>query len=126
MSAHGRKVIAIVDDDPRILEALGDMLESDGYEVRLHSSGSSVLASGVSNVDCLIADIGMPLMDGFELRDQLKRLRPELPVFLISGRRDLTDEGQADGHGATEFFRKPFSGPALLAAIAKALQGAHR
>jgi FixJ family two-component response regulator len=123
MNSYRRKVIAVVDDDSRILESLGDLLESAGYEVRLHSSGSSVLANGISTVDCLITDIGMPVMDGFELRDQLHQLRPELPVFLISGRRDLTDEGQADGRGEAAFFRKPFNGPALLAAIAKAVQG---
>jgi FixJ family two-component response regulator len=125
MSGHVRKVVAVVDDDPRILESLEDLLESAGYYVRLHSFGSSLLASGVSNIDCLITDIGMPVMDGFELRDRVKQLRPELPVFLISGQRDLTHDRQVDGQGDTEFFPKPFDGPALLAAIGKALNGAN-
>jgi len=120
MSGQAPEVIAVVDDDPRILESLEDLLESAGYDVRLHSSGGSLLASGVSNIDCLITDIGMPVMDGFELRDRVKQLRPALPVFLISGRRDLSHE-QRDDLADTEFFRKPFDGPALLAAIAQAL-----
>ncbi len=117
-----RGVVAVIDDDPRILESLEDLLESAGYEVRLHSSGSSLLASSVANIDCVITDIGMPVMDGLELRDRVKQLRPELPVFLISGRRDPSYEHPADLADA-EFFRKPFDGPALLAAITKALQG---
>jgi FixJ family two-component response regulator len=119
MSARARKLIAVVDDDPRILESLEDLLESAGHDVRLHRSGAALLASGIADIDCLITDIGMPGMDGFELRDRVRELRPELPIFLISGRRALTHE---DGHGTTEFFGKPFDGPALLAAIARALE----
>ena len=120
MSGQVLGVVAVVDDDPRILESLEELLESAGYGVKLHSSASSLLASGVSDIDCVITDIGMPVMDGLELRDNVKRLRPELPVFLISGRRDRSNE-PADSLADGEFFRKPFDGPALLAAIAQAL-----
>jgi FixJ family two-component response regulator len=126
MSGQVPRVVAVVDDDPRILESLQELLESAGYEVRLHSSGDALLASGVSNISCLITDIGMPMMDGFELRDRVRGLRPELPVFLISGRGDLRHDAQADGQGGTAFFRKPFDGPALLTAIDSALQGGNR
>jgi FixJ family two-component response regulator len=122
MSAPARKLVAVVDDDPRILESLQDLLESAGYDVVAHASGGTLLANDVTRIDCLITDIGMPGMDGFELRDQVKRLRPGLPVILVSGRRDLTDAEQA-GQGSAEFFRKPFDGAALLAAIDKALRG---
>jgi hypothetical protein len=50
MSGQVRKLVAVVDDDPRILESLQELLESAGYDVSLHSSGSSLLASGVSNL----------------------------------------------------------------------------
>jgi len=126
MSGQPRHVVAIVDDEPKMLESLQDLLESAGYGVRVHPSGSSLLAADISSIDCLITDIGMPVMDGFELRDRVKRLRPALPVFLISGRRDSAEAEHVDGHGNGEIFRKPFDGPALLAAIAKALQGANR
>jgi FixJ family two-component response regulator len=121
MSGPLRSTIAVADDDPRILEALQELLESAGYEVRSHSSGTSLLASGVSDVDCVITDIGMPTMDGFELRDAVKQIRPELPVILISGRRDLSQEQNPEGLGDSLFFRKPFDGQTLLAAIDNAL-----
>jgi FixJ family two-component response regulator len=123
MRARARAVVAIVDDDPRILESLTDLLESAGYEVHAYSSGVSLLASGASDIDCLITDIGMPAMDGFELRDRVKLERPELPVFLISGRRDLSQRN-VDRQGDTEVFPKPFDGPTLLAAIGNALHTA--
>ena len=120
-----RAVVAVVDDDPRILESLQDLLESAGYAASTHSSGTSLLASDIASIDCLITDIGMPAMDGFELRARVKQMRPDLPVFLISGRRDLTHERRGDDDGASEFFQKPFDGPTLLAAIGKALQRAN-
>jgi FixJ family two-component response regulator len=125
MSSPPRKLVAVVDDDPRILESLRELLESAGYEVALHASADSLLTGGVATIDCLITDVGMPVMDGFALRDQVKRLRPELPVLLISGRRDLTD-GESALQGADHFFRKPFDGTALLAAIEKALRNKRR
>jgi len=121
MNDEGLHVIAIVDDDPRVLESLKDLLESAGCEVRAHSSGGSLLASGVADVDCLITDIGMPVMDGFQLRDRMKELHPELPVFLITGRRDVSHETLVEAAGAAQLFPKPFDGPTLLAAIDKAL-----
>ena len=105
----GRPVVAIVDDDPRLLESLEELLESAGYVARSFSSAGSLLASGLSGVDVLITDIGMPDMDGFELRDLVKKARPELPVFLITGRHEIADQDRAQG--ISGFFRKPFDVP---------------
>jgi FixJ family two-component response regulator len=113
-------VVAIVDDDPRLLESLQDLLESAGYAARSFSSVESLLAGGLSGVDVIIADIGMPGTDGFELRDLVKRVRPELPVFLVTGRHEIADQNRAQG--VSGFFRKPFDAPALLAAVDNALR----
>ena len=94
----GRPVVAVVDDDPRLLESLEDLLESAGYAARSFSSAGSLLASGLSGVDLLITDIGMPGMDGFELRDLVKKARPDLPVFLITGRHEIADQEPGAGH----------------------------
>ncbi|MBW9064819.1 response regulator [Rhizobium herbae] len=114
-----RHVVGIVDDDPRLLESVGDLLESAGYLARAFPSASSLLGSGLADLDVLITDIGMPAMNGFELRDLVKKSRPELPVFLITGRHEIADQGRAQG--ISGFFRKPFDAQALLAAIADAL-----
>jgi FixJ family two-component response regulator len=115
-----RPLVAVVDDDPRLLESLQDLLESAGYVARSFSSAGSLLTSGLSGVDLLITDIGMPGTNGFDLCDLVKKTRPELPVFLITGRHEIADHGRAQGIG--RFFRKPFDAQALLAAVDDALR----
>jgi FixJ family two-component response regulator len=116
----GRSVVAVVDDDPRLLESLEELLESAGYAARGFSSAGSLLASGLTGVDLLITDIGMPGTDGFELRDLVKKARPDLPVFLITGRHEIADQGRAQG--ISGFFRKPFDARVLLSAVGEALR----
>ena len=114
-----RPVIAIVDDDPRLLESLENLLESAGFTPRSFPSAEPLLAGGLADLDLLITDIGMPGTDGFELRDRVGKVRPELPVFLITGRHEIADQSRAQG--VSGFFRKPFDAQALLAAIGTTL-----
>ena len=116
----GRPVVAIVDDDPRLLESMEELLESADYVARSFPSAGALLVNGLSGVDVLITDIGLPSMDGFELRDLVRKQRPELPVFLITGRHEIADQDRAQG--ISGFFRKPFDAQALLAAIGDALR----
>jgi FixJ family two-component response regulator len=115
-----RPFVAIVDDDPRLLESLEDLLESAGYAARSFSSAGSLLIHGLAGVDVLVTDIGMPGVDGFELRDLVKKVRPQLPVFLITGRHEIADQSRAQG--ISGFFRKPFDAADLLAAVGDALR----
>ena len=113
-------IVAIVDDDPRLLESLEDLLESAGYVARSFSSAASLLISGLSGLDVLITDIGMPGMDGLELRDLVKKACPAMPVFLITGRQEIAVQDRAQG--ISGFFRKPFDAKLLLAAVGDALR----
>ena len=118
-----KPLVAIVDDDQRVLESLEDLLESAGIAVRTFGSAQSLLESGaVAQIACLVTDIGMPAMGGFELHDVVKKTRPDLPVFLITGRQVIGDQQRALGNGVSGFFRKPFDGPALLGAVGEALR----
>ncbi|MCB8840221.1 response regulator [Aurantimonas sp. VKM B-3413] len=117
--SDARPVVAIVDDDPTVLGALEELLESSGYEAFCFLSARDLLASGLSRLDVLITDIGMPGMDGFALRDLVKEERPELPVFLITGRHELAEQGRA--RGIQGLFRKPFDAQNLLTAIGEAM-----
>jgi FixJ family two-component response regulator len=121
MKVIGKPVVAVVDDDPRVLESLEDLFESAGYVVRAFSSGKALLTADLSSMDCLITDIGMPGMNGFELLYIVKRALPKLPVFLLTGRHDI-NRHRAMSEDISGFFRKPFSGPDLLAAIDHALR----
>jgi FixJ family two-component response regulator len=116
-------VIAVVDDDPRVLGALQDLLESAGMDVRLYSSAESLLESnGLVGINCLITDIGLPFMDGAELKRLAKCARPELPVLLITGRHDLAKRMLTRGQPPEELFRKPFSSAELLSAVNRAIR----
>jgi FixJ family two-component response regulator len=117
-----RKRIAVVDDDPRLLESLENLFESAGYAVRTFSSAKALIDTGLSDIDCLITDIGMPGMDGFALHDHVKKTRTELPVFLITGRHEIGDQQRAGAKDISGVFRKPFDGQALLAAVGDALR----
>jgi FixJ family two-component response regulator len=116
------QMIAVVDDDPRVLESLENLFESAGYAVRMFASAKALIDAGLSDIDCVITDIGMPVMDGFALHDVVKTARPDLPVFLITGRHEIGDQQRASAKDICGFFRKPFDGPALLAAVDEALR----
>src|SRR6266446_3434541 len=124
MAESTRFVVAVVDDDPRTLESLADLLEAAGYDVRLYSSARMVWTrGGLSDIDCLISDISMPDMNGIELRRLALSERPELPVILITGRPEVRAQ-YASIIERDRYFEKPFDGQQLLAAIRTALKGA--
>ena len=124
MAESARFVVAVVDDDHRTLESLADLLEAAGYVVRLYTSAQAVwTCGGLSDIDCLISDIGMPEMDGFELRRLALLERPELPVILITGRPELRAQHSSNIE-RDRYFEKPFDGRQLLAAIRQALGSA--
>ena len=114
--------IAVVDDDPRILESLGNLLESADYAVRAFASAAALLDSGcLAEIDCLISDIDMPVTDGVELLRLAHAARPGLPVILITGYPDMLSRLPAVGPAHHRLFRKPFDGQELLAAVSDAL-----
>jgi FixJ family two-component response regulator len=117
-------VVAVVDDDEGILRSLEYLLESADYAVRLFTSGAALLQSrSLPDIDCLISDIDMPGMDGFELLRLVHAACPELPTILITGYPDTLKRVLPLGACKPRFFTKPFQGPELLAAVTVAFRG---
>jgi FixJ family two-component response regulator len=115
--------IAVVDDDQRILGALEILLESADYAVLSFASAKGLLESGcIATVDCLISDIDMPVMDGFQLLRLVRAERPELPIILVTGFPDIADRLPLVGARHYILFNKPFDGQELLTAVSNALQ----
>jgi len=115
-------VIAIVDDDRRVLESLGELLESANYAVSLFDSAEAFLqADALRQIDALISDIRMPGLNGVELQQRVGIERPELPVILITARSDIDLAGipQPNNRGV---FRKPVDAAELIEAVRAALQ----
>ena len=118
-----RPVVAAVDDDQRILESVELLLESADYDVRLFSSARALLESGgLHEIDCLISDVGMPVMDGFALAQAVQAARPGLPVILITGRPDLLNRASLNWSRRDRLFKKPFNAQELLTAVGEALR----
>jgi FixJ family two-component response regulator len=118
-----RSVIAVVDDDPGMLQSIESLLNSADYEVRLFSTAAALLESSVlQDIDCLISDVAMPVMDGFELARAVQAARPARPVIVITGRPDLLHRPRLDRPSRYRVFKKPFEGQELLTAVALMLR----
>ena len=116
-------LIAIVDDDQSVTDALRDLLESDGLSVRCFASGEGFLESGLrSKVACLIADIRMPGISGLELQAKLKADKCSPPIIFITAHGDARLRMQAMRAGAVEFLTKPFDHQLLLERVRTTLQ----
>ncbi|MBI1198576.1 MAG: response regulator [Phenylobacterium sp.] len=120
--SSAKRTIAVVDDDARLLESLENLFESAGYVVRTFASAHALLEAGLNDLDCLITDIGMPGMDGFQLREAVGRTHPKMPVFLVTGRHEIGAQRPAEVAASSGLFRKPIDGRLLLAAIEQTLE----
>jgi len=119
-----KAVIAIVDDDERLLKSLESLMISFGYSVRAHVSGESLLDSGdIHAIDCLVSDVGMPGISGIQLLEKVRAQRPDLPVILITGRQEKHLLHLASRHGA-RYFEKPLDSVRLVEAVRSALAAA--
>lgn len=124
MGSLTESIIAVIEDDEHVLESLKNLLESHGYQVLAYNSALAFLAHDVLyHINCLISDVSMPIMDGFELQTRVGKERPQLPVILITARRDVNVSNIAAPNNRG-FFQKPFDSFALLAAIASAIRDA--
>ena len=122
MSCVSECAVAVIDDDERVLESLENLLESAGHAVCLFTSAQAFLKDeAFAKVDCVISDIGMRTIDGFELERLARAARPELPVILITGRQEFIKGPQAAHRVGTEILLKPVGEQELLRAISKAL-----
>ena len=114
-------VILIVDDTPENLVILGNLLEKDGYEVLVATSGpmSLEIAATYPHPELILLDIMMPGMDGYEVNRRLKS-DPELrtiPVIFISA-LDMQDQKiQAFREGAVDYVTKPFQAEEVMARV---------
>jgi FixJ family two-component response regulator len=115
-------LVAVVDDDESVRESLPDLLGELGFAARAFNSGEAFLASEcVQQTECLILDIAMPGMSGFDVQRELKARRQQIPIVFITAHRDETTRPGVLGDGAVACLLKPFSDTALLQAIRTAL-----
>lgn len=117
------KLVAIVDDDELMRNALQGLLKSAGMPAQVFSSAEEFLNSGAPReTACLIADIRMPGMSGLELQAQLNAERCKIPTIFITAHGDARMRMQALRAGASEFLSKPFDDEVLLQNVRAALE----
>jgi len=115
-------VIGVVDDDASILRAVGRLLGAAGFTVRTFGSAEELLASEqLEWIDCLVLDIHLNGLSGFELQERLAELHPGIPIVFITAHDDPSTRERARRSGATEYLRKPFDEQSLIGAIEHAL-----
>ncbi len=115
-------LICIVDDDASVRRALGRMVRSFGFDTQLVASGRDCLDGPyVDQASCLIVDVMMPDMDGFELHALLAASARDIPTIFISGQNDQKTINRARSIGSVAILNKPCDANLLHDAIVKAI-----
>ena len=119
-------LIAIVDDDESVRDALTSLLHAVGWRAEAFASAEAFLQSGhVHTTACLLLDVRLPGLSGLELQRQLRASQARLPLIFLTAHGTEAMRAQTLQAGAVAFFTKPFSDTALLEAIHTALAPDH-
>ena len=119
---RSRPLIAVVDDEEPVRTALRRLIRAAGNDVETFASGDDFLASIEDHVpDCLLLDLHMPGLDGFEVQARIRQDVPRIPVVVITGHDQPETRGRALAAGAVAYLLKPVDEETLFAAIAAAL-----
>ncbi len=119
--------IYVVDDDRSVREAVGSLIRSAGLSVRTFASAREMLASLRKELpSCLVLDIQLPDINGFELQQELARKDIQIPIIFLTGHGDIPMSVRAIKAGALEFLTKPFDDEYLLETIREAIAHHHK
>jgi FixJ family two-component response regulator len=126
MPARDRSArVAIVEDNASMLRSIERLLTMEGFAVDAYGSAEAFLnRTTAGRIGCLIVDIQLPKMSGFELCRQLAEGPSETPVIFITASEDKALRQVAAELGCTAFLRKPFQPEALVGAVTDALGSA--
>ena len=117
-------MVYLIDDDPSVRKALGRLLRSANLDAETFASGEEFLSRPRKNENaCIILDIRMPGLTGFDFLERLLTEGIRIPVIAVSAHDDAETREHARELGAVTFFRKPVDDQALLDAIWWAIAG---
>lgn len=120
-----KSVIAIVDDDESVREALASLMNSLGYEAVPYSSGDEFMESAERRrTECLITDVNMPGMTGLQLHQRLIKSGERIPTIFVTAYPDDVVRKNAAQAGVDCYLTKPFREDELLACVRSALKRA--
>jgi FixJ family two-component response regulator len=115
-------LVAIVDDEESVRKALGRLVRSAGFCVETHASGADFLRSLQQRAPhCVVLDLRMPHIGGFDVQSALKQGHAQVPVIIITGDDSAETRAHAIAQGARAYLRKPVDDTMLLDAIHSAI-----
>lgn len=115
-------LIAIIEDDDSLREAVAGLVESMGHEAAAFASAEAYLAAGLSPA-CVVTDITLPGLSGIDLKAELDAAGAIAPVIMITARPEAAVLERARASGALCVLRKPFTPDALIDCLERALSG---
>jgi FixJ family two-component response regulator len=117
-----RSLIAIVDDEDSVRRALQRLMIAAGMDAEVYHGGDDFLAAvAVRKPDCVILDLHMPQVTGFDVQERLAQSPHRVAVIAITGHDSSENEARALALGAAAYLRKPVNAKVLLEAIAAAV-----
>jgi FixJ family two-component response regulator len=115
------EIVFVVDDDARVREAIGELLESLGWQAETFAAAADYVAHAKPDLPaCLILDVELPDINGLDLQRQMAE-GDHPPIVFITGHGDIPSTGRAIKDGAVDCLTKPFSDADLMAAIQAAI-----
>lgn len=109
--------VIVVDDDDAVRDSLKTLLELQSFTVETFETCQEFLNADVGDVTCLVLDIHLPGMSGFDLMEAMKRAKQSVPTILITARCDNAIRDRARAIGVVALLEKPIEFNALMAAI---------
>jgi FixJ family two-component response regulator len=120
-------LIAVVDNEASVRKAVGRLIRAAGYEVAAYESGTEFLDSLAQHQPaCVVLDLHMPQLSGFDVQAELNRRAHRIPVVILTADYTPDTIARATQLGAVACLPKPVDGTHLIAAIRDALTGAQR
>ncbi|MBU6472950.1 MAG: response regulator [Alphaproteobacteria bacterium] len=114
--------IYIVDDDDAVRESLQALLEAEGFNAREFESGRAFLeAAAGATGGCLVLDLRMPEMDGFQVLEEMRARGMRIPTIVLTGHGDASVEERVLQAGARRMLHKPIQEEELFKAVRAAL-----
>ncbi len=122
MQVRPKPIVAVVDDDESLRNALESLLRASGYQALLFSDAAQFLACETAHAcGCLISDLQMPGIDGLQMHARLRTMGLRIPTIFISAFVEVLPTSSIGQDGVVACLPKPFDGEHLLQCVATAL-----
>jgi two-component system, LuxR family, response regulator FixJ len=120
---RNEQIVAVIDDDESVRQALDGLLRSAGLAVVAFPSGEGLLRwPHLQSAGCLILDLRLPGMNGLDLQQRLNAIGCTMPIIILTSYGDDGERSRALAAGAAAFFVKPVDGEALIAMVESTLR----